>query len=368
MSATLLKTPLYNAHAKAGARLVDFGGWDMPVNYGSQIEEHHAVRQAAGVFDVSHMRSLDLGGEGARDFLRRLLANDVNKLTEPGRALYSCMLNPEGGVIDDLIVYFFAPDRWRLVINAACADKDIAWMRRVQQAGGFAVTIAPRMDLAMLAVQGPQAAERLGQVRAGWQSGFQALKPFRAVEIGDITIARTGYTGEDGFEIMIPATAVVDLWDDLLAAGVKPCGLGARDTLRLEAGMNLYGQDMDALVLPSQAGLTWTVSLKDAARDFIGRVALTAFPQAGQLIGLRLQEKGVMRAHMVVSTPHGDGEITSGTMSPSLGVSIAMARLPEAVEVGSQVHVNIRGKSVPALVCTLPFVRFGQAVVDAVSP
>lgn len=367
MSAALLRTPLFDAHLRAGARVVDFGGWEMPVNYGSQIEEHHAVRQAAGVFDVSHMRSVDLSGAGARSFLRRLLANDVDKLTEPGRALYSCMLNPEGGVIDDMIVYFFAPDRWRLVINAACADKDIAWMHRVQQAGHFDVTISPRMDLAMVAVQGPQAEALLGQVRTAWQASLQALKPFRAAVFGDVTIARTGYTGEDGFEIMIPATDVVTLWDDLLAAGVKPCGLGARDTLRLEAGMNLYGQDMDALVLPSQAGLTWTVSLKDPARDFIGRAALTAYPVPGQLIGLRLLEKGVMRAHMVVSTPHGDGEITSGTMSPSLGVSIAMARLPDAVEVGSDVQVNIRGKSVPAKVCTLPFVRHGKPVGDAVS-
>ncbi|MFY9346238.1 MAG: glycine cleavage system aminomethyltransferase GcvT [Orrella sp.] len=366
MSAALLRTPLFDAHVSADARLVDFGGWEMPVSYGSQIEEHHAVRQAAGVFDVSHMRSVDLAGDGCRDFLRRLLANDVDKLTEPGRALYSCMLNPEGGVIDDLIVYFFAPDCWRLVINAACADKDIAWMHRVQQAGHFDVSIIPRMDLAMLAIQGPQAAERLGQVRTDWQASLQSLKPFRAIELGDVTVARTGYTGEDGFEVMIPATDVVALWDDLLAAGVKPCGLGARDTLRLEAGMILYGQDLDALVLPSQAGLTWTVSRKDQARDFIGRAALTAFPAAGQLIGLQLLEKGVMRAHMAVSTPHGDGEITSGTMSPSLGVSIAMARLPDAVEVGSQVHVNIRGKSVPAKVCTLPFVRYGKPVGNVV--
>lgn len=366
MSVALLKTPLFDAHVSAGARMVDFGGWEMPVSYGSQIEEHHTVRQAAGVFDVSHMRSLDLMGDDARAFLRRLLANDVDKLTEPGRALYSCMLNPEGGVIDDLIVYFFAPDRWRLVINAACADKDIAWMLRVQQAGGYGVTMLPRTDLAMLAVQGPRAANLLGQVRADWQPSLEALKPFRAVELGATTVARTGYTGEDGFEVMVPAAEVVVLWDDLLAAGVKPCGLGARDTLRLEAGMNLYGQDMDALVLPAQAGLTWTVSLKDPARDFVGRSAITAFPAVGQLIGLRLLEKGVMRAHMKVATPHGEGEITSGTMSPTLGVSIAMARLPEAVQLGAQVQVNIRGKSVPAQVCKLPFVRHGQPVTEAV--
>jgi len=368
MPTALNRTPLFDAHLNAGARMVDFGGWEMPVSYGSQIEEHHAVRQAVGVFDVSHMRSVDLTGPGSRTFLRRLLANDVDKLTEPGRAFYSCMLNPEGGVIDDMIVYFFALDQWRLVINAACADKDVAWMRRVLQLGGEELTLTERTDLALLAVQGRLAEQTLSEVRTDWASKLLALKPFRAQQFDQTTVARTGYTGEDGFEIMLPAAEAVSLWNDLLAAGVKPCGLGARDTLRLEAGMNLYGQDMDALTLPSQAGLTWTVSLKDPARAFIGRAAIETVPAAGQLLGLRLLEKGVMRAHMAVTTDHGSGEVTSGTMSPTLGFSIAMARLPDAVKVGDQVHVDIRAKAVPAMVCLLPFVRHGKPVDGALAP
>jgi aminomethyltransferase len=362
MSAILHRTPLYDAHVAANARLVDFGGWEMPLHYGSQIEEHHAVRQSAGMFDVSHMRSVDISGPESREFLRYLLANDVNKLKAAGRALYSCMLNPQGGIIDDLIAYYFADDQWRLVVNAACAEADIAWMRRVVGAKSFNVTITPRNDLAMLAVQGPNAIEVLGEVRAQWSAAMSEAKPFSAVVFGDVVVARTGYTGEDGVEIMLPAVDVVALWNDLLAAGVKPSGLGARDTLRLEAGMNLYGQDMDALTTPAQAGLTWTVALADEQRDFVGRKAIGEFSAAGQMLGLKLQEKGVMRAHMVVKTAHGDGEITSGTMSPTLGVSVAMARLPEGVSVGEDVHVQIRGKSVPAKVCQLPFVRHGKAV------
>lgn len=364
MSAVLQRTPLYEAHLAANARLVDFGGWEMPLHYGSQIEEHHAVRQNVGMFDVSHMRSVDIAGPQSREFLRYLLANDVNKLTQPGRALYSCMLNPQGGIIDDLIAYYFADDRWRLVVNAACAEADIAWMHRVASAKTFDVVITPRDDLAMLAVQGPQAFEVLANVRAPWAAAVSGVKPFTAVTFDGVVVARTGYTGEDGVEIMLPADQALALWNDLLGAGVAPCGLGARDTLRLEAGMNLYGQDMDALITPSQAGLSWTVALTDQDRDFVGRAAITAFPVPGQMLGLMLQEKGVMRAHMTVQTAHGEGEVTSGTMSPTLGVSIGMARLPGAVAVGDDVHVLIRGKSAPAKVCQLPFVRHGKAVAS----
>ncbi len=362
MSASLHRTPLYDAHVTANARLVDFGGWEMPLHYGSQIEEHHAVRQSAGMFDVSHMCSVDISGPQSHEFLRYLLANDVNKLKQAGRALYSCMLNPQGGIIDDLIAYYFADDQWRLVVNAACAEADIAWMRRVVSAKSFNVTITPRSDLAMLAVQGPNAIPVLGEVRAQWSAAMFEAKPFSAVVFGEAVVARTGYTGEDGVEIMLPAVDVVALWNALSAAGVKPCGLGARDTLRLEAGMNLYGQDMDALTTPAQAGLSWTVALADGQRDFVGRKAIGEFAATGQMLGLKLQEKGVMRARMVVKTAHGDGAITSGTMSPTLGVSIAMARLPDGVSVGEAVDVQIRGKSVPAKVCQLPFVRHGKAV------
>lgn len=363
MSATLKRTPLAEEHIASGARMVDFGGWDMPLAYGSQLEEHHAVRQDAGMFDVSHMLNVDVTGPDAFAFLQRLVANDVAKLTVPGKALYSCMLNPQGGVIDDLIIYFFAQDEWRVVVNAGTADKDIAWMQRVKQAGNFDVTINARRDLAMVAVQGPNARAKVWAARPAWQAATESLTPFVAARVGDDTlVARTGYTGEDGFEIVLPAAEVVQLWRDLAAQGVRPAGLGARDTLRLEAGMNLYGQDMDELIQPDQAGLTWTVSLKNADRRFIGRDALEQFATPATFIGLKLQERGVMRAHMAVRTAQGTGELTSGTMSPTLGVSIGFARLPQGVRPGDTVEVDIRGKWVPALACKLPFVRNGKAV------
>ena len=362
MSAALKRTPLAPEHVAAGARMVDFGGWDMPVHYGSQIEEHHAVRRDAGVLDVSHMLNVDVAGPDATPFLRKLVANDVARLTQPGKALYSCMLNPQGGVIDDLIIYFFSPVAWRVVVNAGTADKDIAWMHRVAVTGGYQVTVTPRRDLAMVAVQGPNARARVWSTRPAWRAATEPLKPFFAVAMPDAFVARTGYTGEDGLEIVLPADQVATLWKDLLAQGVQPCGLGARDTLRLEAGMNLYGQDMDELIHPDQAGLTWTLSMQDAERDFIGRAALEQFADPKPFLGLKLLERGVMRAHMVVRTKLGLGEVTSGTMSPTLGYSIGFARLPQGVAPGDAVEIDIRGKWVPAQVCKLPFVRNGQPV------
>ncbi len=362
MSAALQHTPLAAVHVAAGARMVDFGGWEMPVNYGSQIEEHHAVRRDAGIFDVSHMLNVDVSGPDSKAFLLKLVANDVTKLNQAGRALYSCMLNPQGGVIDDLIIYFFTDTQWRLVVNAGTAEKDIAWMRRVVATGKFDVTIAPRRDLAMVAVQGPQARARVWAARPAWRAATESLIPFSAANLPDAMVARTGYTGEDGFEIVVPAEQVTTLWNDLVAQQVQPCGLGARDTLRLEAGMNLYGQDMDELIHPNQAGLTWTVSLKDPARQFIGRQALEQFADPKVFVGVKLLDRGVMRAHMAVRTANGLGEVTSGTMSPTLGYSIGFARLPVGIKPGDAVEIDIRGKWVPAEVCKLPFVRNGQPV------
>ena len=358
-----LHTPLHAAHIEAGARMVDFAGWDMPVNYGSQIEEHHAVRSDAGMFDVSHMLALDLTGAGATDFLRTLLANDVAKLKTPGKALYSCMLNERGGVIDDLIVYYFAPDEFRIVVNAGTADKDVAWMRKQIAARGANVSLEPRRDLAMIAVQGPNARARTWVAVPGSESATVGLKPFQAAQIGPMLIARTGYTGEDGFEITLPAADAADLWKALMAAGVRPCGLGARDTLRLEAGMNLYGQDMDEDTSPLNAGLTWTVDFKDEARHFIGRTALETDPSSARMIGLILEDKGVLRAHQAVFTEHGPGETTSGSFSPTLQKAIAFARVPLEVAVGDTVEVDIRGKRLKARTVKLPFARNGEALV-----
>ncbi len=359
-------TPLHGRHVALGARLVNFGGWDMPLHYGSQLEEHHVVRRDAGMFDVSHMRALDVAGPGAAAVLGRLIANDVARLRIPGKALYSCMLNEQGGVLDDLIVYFRGPGSYRVVVNAGTAAKDLAWIGIVSRA--FDVTVSERSDLAMIAVQGPTARERAAALWSDAErTAALALQPFQAAEWGGdggLFVGRTGYTGEDGFEVMLPAAQAEAFWDRLLGAGVKPCGLGARDTLRLEAGMNLYGNDMDETTTPLEAGLAWTVAL-DGSRDFIGRAALEAQLRAGvprKLVGLLLEERGVLRSHQhVYAGAGGEGETTSGTYSPTLERSIALARVPAGT--GTEVEVDIRGKRLRARVVRPPFVRHGKAVI-----
>jgi len=361
------QTPLYALHRAAGARMVDFGGWDMPVNYGSQIDEHRAVRGNAGMFDVSHMRVVEIAGAGSRAFLRYVLANNVDKLQRPGKALYSCLLKPDGTVLDDLIVYFFREDCFRIVVNAGTAEKDIAWLRdRIAEQGGE-VRMTPRPDLAIIAVQGPNAASAVPKALPEAASAVSELKPFHAAFLDgapEVMLARTGYTGEDGFEIVLPAADAAGLWSRLRAAGVVPCGLGARDTLRLEAGMNLYGQDMDETVSPLESGLAWTVDL-DSPRDFIGKAALLARPASAQQVGLALIDKGgVLRAHQTVHTERGAGEITSGTYSPTLNGSIALARVPMGVPVGSTVKVLVRDRELAARVVKPPFVRHGEVLVS----
>lgn len=357
-------TPLHALHRAAGARMVDFGGWDMPLHYGSQIDEHHAVRRDAGMFDVSHMRVVEIEGHDARTFLRHALANNVDKLSVPGKALYSCMLADDGGVLDDLIVYFLRDDRFRLVVNAGTADADIAWLATLRDRTAPGLVIRPRPDLAMIAVQGPNARAKAWRAIPGSEGPTSALKPFSAAQAGEFFVARTGYTGEDGFEIVMPAARAEAAWGTLVEAGVKPCGLGARDTLRLEAGMNLYGQDMDRATSPLESGLAWTVDLA-SPRDFVGKAALTRSPPARDLAGLLLVDSGgVLRAHQRVHTAHGAGEITSGTFSPTLARSIALARLPKDVAVGDAVEVEVRDKRLRARVVKPPFVRNGQAKVD----
>jgi len=420
---TLKRTPLNEAHRAMGAKMVDFGGWDMPVNYGSQIDEHHQVRNDCGMFDVSHMRVVDIKGKGVRDFLRYLLANNVDKLTTPGKALYSCMLLENGGVIDDLIVYFMEEQWFRIVVNAGTADKDIAWMRqqaaehakahpecyaanagdvknevsaevappeeeikRVPNAYLFGdmsqeeaakliwkepdeegaekptLDIADHPELSIIAIQGPHAREKLWEAMPGSQQLTEKLAPFSAIVLGTMFIARTGYTGEDGFEVVLPSIAAPYFWKSLADKGVEPCGLGARDTLRLEAGMNLYGQDMDESVNPLESGLAWTVDLK-SERDFIGKAALLANSPARKLAGLVLLDRGVLRGHQKVHTAYGEGEITSGSFSPTLNQSIALARVPKEVQTGDEVQVAIRDKMLAAKVVKYPFARNGKGLV-----
>jgi aminomethyltransferase len=354
------RTPLYNKHLESGAKIVDFGGWDMPLHYGSQLEEHHQVRNDAGVFDVSHMTVVDVSGKGCLDYLRHLLANDVAKLKEQGKALYSAMLNDDGGIIDDLIVYKM--DGWfRLVVNCGTREKDLAWMAK--QASGFEVSIKERAELAMLAIQGPHAEQKfLSLLNKHEQESLKSLAVFQGLSIDLGFVARTGYTGEAGFEIILAADKAISLWQNLLDAGVLPIGLGARDTLRLEAGMNLYGSDMDESVSPLESAMAWTVALDDQGRNFIGRNALEKLKntQSKQLVGLVLKERAVLRGHQKVFLPEGEGEITSGTFSPTLGYSIALARIPISAQKTAQ--VDVRKKMLTVEIVRPPFVRNGKQV------
>ncbi len=357
------RTPLYEQHLALGAKMVDFGGWDMPLHYGSQVEEHHQVRRDCGVFDVSHMTVVDITGAQAKAWLQHLLANDVERLKTPGKALYSGMLNERGGVVDDLIVYL-TDWGYRMVVNAATRDKDLAWMQA--HTAGFEVTLTERPELAMLAIQGPHARAKTAELVTPARAALiNELKVFQGLPEGDWFIARTGYTGEDGLEIMLPAAEVPTFLSELVGAGIAPIGLGARDTLRLEAGMNLYGQDMTDDVSPLAANMGWTIAWEPAERDFIGRSALESQRAAGdqpKLVGLVLEERGVLRAHQVVRVEGaGEGEITSGSFSPTLNKSIALARVPAAT--GDRAEVEIRGKWYPVRVVQANFVRNGKAVI-----
>ncbi len=360
---TLKKTALHAEHLALNARLVDFAGWDMPIQYTGPLDEHNAVRSGAGMFDVAHMAAVDLSGPRTREFLRVLVANDVAKLTLAGKALYTCMLREDGGVIDDLIIYFLREDRFRLVVNAGTTDKDLAWLTR--HAAAYGVAVKHRSDLGILAVQGPTARAAVAKhLPSALAEKSLALVAFQAAHEGELFVGRTGYTGEDGFELILPHAELVRLWQKLLADGVKPCGLGARDTLRLEAGMNLYSQDMDESKQPLESGLGWTLDWSDPGRDFIGRKALEPLrgKSAKKLLGLVLTGRGVLRAHMPVRFANGAlGETTSGGFAPSMKQSIALARVDASAE--GEVEVEIRGLWVAARIAKPPFVRNGQVLV-----
>lgn len=361
------QTPLFEQHNLCGARMVDFHGWMMPLHYGSQLDEHHAVRTDAGMFDVSHMTIVDLRGSRTREFLRYLLANDVAKLTKPGKALYTAMLNASAGVIDDLIVYFLADDWFRLVVNSATREKDLAWISR--HATDYEVEITVRDDLALIAVQGPDAQAKAASLFNDQQrAAVEGMKPFFGVQAGSLFIATTGYTGEAGYEIALPNEQAAEFWQQLVTAGVKPCGLGARDTLRLEAGMNLYGQEMDEGVSPLAANMGWTIAWEPTDRDFIGREVLEAQREQGteQLVGLVMTDKGVLRNDLPVRFTDAEGnlregKITSGSFSPTLGYSIALARVPAGI--GDTAIVQIRNREMPVKVTKPVFVRAGKPVV-----
>ena len=343
-------SPLFAQHQAMGGKMVDFGGWDMPLHYGSQIEEHHQVRRQAGMFDVSHMTLVDIQGIHAKPYLQYLFANDVAKLDgRPGKALYTAMLNHEGGVVDDLIVYNRESANscsYRTVVNCATRSKDLAWMAEIGR--DYEISLEEQTDLAMIAVQGPEARQRVARVVPAWAHAIDQLAPFEAFESDGWFLARTGYTGEDGLEIILPASAATDFWQQLAEAGVQPCGLGARDTLRLEAGLNLYGQEMDETVSPLEANMAWTLAWKPEHRDFVGRQALLDQKAKGlehKLVGVKLLEKGILRPGQqlrITEDKAKSGVITSGSFSPTLGHSIALARVP--VDAGARAQVNRRGK------------------------
>lgn len=360
-------TPLIIQHQLAGAKLVDFSGWQMPLHYGSQLQEHHAVREDAGMFDVSHMAIVEVSGSQATTYLSFLLANDVSKLNHIGKALYTCMLNEQGGIIDDLIVYKMNQDQYRLVLNAGTREKDWSWL--VKQKKSFDIKLKQRDDLAMIAIQGPNAIHKiLPMLSEKEQDLVQKLPAFYGHMIEDVFYSRTGYTGEDGLEIQIPADRVNTFWQKFLSLGIKPCGLGARDTLRLEAGLNLYGTDMDETTTPLESNLSWTVAFEPQDRNFIGRKPLEEQLKKGhkQMIGVILESSGVLRSHQKVLLPEkAEGEITSGTFSPTLGHSIALARVTTKpnTNVG---EVEIRQKKIPVRLVQPPFVRKGKKVYKIV--
>lgn len=358
----LKQTALHSIHQQSGALLVDFAGWDMPLHYGSQLNEHHIVRKNVGMFDVSHMTAVDLSGEKATAFLRYLLANDVAKLKAVGKALYTCMLNEQGCVIDDLIVYKSADNDYRLVVNAGTTEKDLAWLN--QHAKQFNVTVTSRRDLSIIAVQGPHALHKVQSLLNDEHvKVVENLTPFSAVKLDGWMIARTGYTGEEGYEILLPHAEAVKFWQQLEKAGVVPCGLGARDTLRLEAGYNLYGQDMDETTTPLETNLTWTVALQPSDRNFIGRQVLESQKVTRNLVAIVLQERGVLRHEQKVMVPGvGEGIITSGSFSPTLQMGIAFALLPIGVK--TECFVEIRNKQMLAKIIKGPFVKNGKRAFE----
>ena len=364
-AATLKRTPLFEAHRELGARLVEFGGWEMPVQYSGILEEHRAVRERAGLFDVSHMGEFRVEGPGALAFLNSLVPNDVSKLAI-NQALYTQLCRPNGGTVDDLIIYHLGPDHYMTVVNAGTLEKDWAWISE-HMAGRGDVTLTNISDeTALIALQGPLALNILEPLTETDLSAiaYYHCQPGTVAGI-ECLISRTGYTGEDGFELYHPANRAFELWQALLKAGeahgLLPAGLGARDTLRLEAGYCLYGHELSDEITPLEAGLGWTVKL-NKADDFIGKQALVDEKRDGlrrKLVGIELRERGIPRAgYPILRDGQQIGEVTSGTMCPTLGHAAALGFVPPSdATPGTELAVEIRGKAIPAVVTPLPFYK-----------
>lgn len=362
MTAPLRTSPLHAAHLAVGARMTALSGWEMPADYGDAIAEHQAVRQAAGVFDVSHLVTLEISGAGATPFLRELLANDVATLKRPGSTLYSCLLDDDGCILDDLIVHRISDGEFRLVANAGNAERDVRWMRQRIAQSGANVSLGTRNDLALFAIQGPQAIDRAMRAVPELNTSRGIPAPFLAVRLSDLFIARTGFTGEDGLEVGVPIYRAEAMWEGLLKAGVRPCGLTARNTLRLEAGFRQYGQDMNDGNTPLDVGLVRTIDFSDPERDFVGRQALEDKPWIACTMGL-VFDAAEPETHMPVITPRGTGVTTSAVWSPTLGTGIAFAHLPQGTQAGETVEIALRGERIAARVVEPPFVRDGKPLV-----
>lgn len=358
-----LRTPLYDMHLALGAKIVDFNGWDMPLHYGSQVEEHHQVRRECGVFDISHMSIFDIQGAKAQAFLQYLLSGDVALLESVGQVQHSILLNEQGGIIDDVML-FRTDSGYRLVTNAVTQKRVQQWLE--QHAKNYACTVEWRNDLCLFSIQGPETRERLPAVlNSAKAAHVKNLEQHSAALEGDWLISCTGFTGEDGIEIMLPAKQAIDFMNDLVGAGISPIGIGARDTLRLEAGFNLYGFDMTEETSPLVANMDHLIHWQPESRDFIGRQALQAQLAHGvseKLVGLVLEERGVLRAKQPVRiNQQTSGVITSGSFSPTLGKAIALARVPS--DTTDRGEVEIRHKWFPVRVVKPRFVRHGKILI-----
>ena len=361
------RTPLYEKHVAAGGKIIDFGGWALPVQYTGIIDEHRAVRTGAGLFDVSHMGEVRFRGPGAQEAVQRLVTNDVGKVTD-GMAQYTCACLPSGGIVDDCIVYRHAADDFLIVVNASNIAKDFAWFESQSKALGDRVQVTDESDAtALLAVQGPKAMAALASL-VGDKAAFAALGAFRFLTTqlagATVTLARTGYTGEDGCEVFCAPADAPRLWDALLSAGVRPIGLGARDTLRLEAKLSLYGNDIDEEHTPHEAGLSWVVK----GRGFIGEEALAKQKAEGvkrKLVGFVMKERGIARHGYAILDGRGApsvkiGEVTSGTTGPTVEMAIGLGYVPVAsAEVGASLVVDCRGKPARAEIVKGAFYKRG---------
>ncbi|MDA9659660.1 glycine cleavage system aminomethyltransferase GcvT [Pseudomonadota bacterium] len=332
------KTPLHNAHIQLGAKMVNFSNWEMPISYSSLIKEHNAVRNAAGIFDVSHMSVFDFDGGNQIAFFKKIFANDIKKIYKDNKAIYGALLNEEGGILDDLIIYH-ANNKFRLVSNCSTREQNKQWLEK--HAVEFGVKVMERSDMGILAIQGPNALKKILEIKE-IDAQVNTLQSFGCMFEGDKLYARTGYTGEDGLELIVPTQDINNLWDQALEMGCIPVGLGARDTLRLEAGLNLYGNDMTINNHPYESNLGWTIDMSDKHRKFIGKDALLSIDQSKsqKIVGIILLDKGVLRSGYEITHEQGKGVVLSGSYSPTLQSSIGLARVDQGYKENGKVMIR----------------------------